>query len=133
MLRWIRQRRTMRAMRKSLLLVPWILIALGSGACVAPLPAAPTNVSAVEIGNPTLGLSYAQQNCASCHAVAAGQTLSPNPSAPAFDAIANTPGMTRIALNAWLHSPHPSMPHLIVDPDHIDDLSAYLTTLKRTD
>lgn len=37
--------------------------------------------------------------------------------------------MTSIALTAWLQTPHPNMPNLIIDPDAIDDLSAYLTTL----
>jgi mono/diheme cytochrome c family protein len=123
----------MRAMRRRLFLAPLMLIILATGACVAPPLEAPArSVGAAEIGDPTLGLRYAEQNCASCHAVAAGQSLSPNPSAPAFDAVANTPGMTGIALNAWLHTPHPSMPNLIVDPDRIDDLSAYLATLKKS-
>ncbi|UPT61446.1 MAG: cytochrome c [Hyphomonadaceae bacterium JAD_PAG50586_4] len=117
-------------MRKRLFLAPLMLIILAA-ACVAPPPEAPpSSVGAAELGDPTLGLRYAEQSCASCHAVAAGRSLSPNPSAPAFDAVANTPGMTAIALNAWLHTPHPSMPNLIVDPDRIDDLSAYLATLK---
>jgi mono/diheme cytochrome c family protein len=115
------------------LLAPLMLIVLAAAACVAqPAEAPVSSVGAAETGDPTPGLRYAEQSCASCHAVAAGQSLSPNPSAPAFDAVANTPGMTGIALNAWLHTPHPSMPNLIVDPDRIDDLSAYLATLKRS-
>ena len=81
-------------------------------------------------GNAALGLRYAEQTCSECHAVAHGQALSPVPEAPAFDAIANTPGMTRLALYAWLRTPHPSMPNLIVAPERIDDLAAYLATLK---
>jgi mono/diheme cytochrome c family protein len=124
----------MSAMRKRLFLAPLMLIMLAATACVAPPPQAPaSSIGAAETGNPALGLRYAQQSCASCHAVAAGQSLSPNPSAPAFDTVANTPGMTGIALNVWLHTPHPSMPNLIVDSDRIDDLSAYLATLKRSE
>jgi len=109
-----------------------MVIALASAACVAPAPEAPhaSGIDAGEAGNPALGFTYAQQTCASCHAIAAGESLSPNPAAPAFDTIANTPGMTGIALNVWLHTPHPSMPNFIVDADRIDDLSAYLATLK---
>jgi len=125
----------MRAMHKRRLLAPWILAALAIAACVAPPPEAPAaaGVDAAELGDPGLGLRYAQQSCASCHAVAAGQISSPDPAAPAFETIANTPGMTGIALNVWLHTPHPSMPNLIVDPDQVDDLSAYLATQKRSD
>jgi len=109
-----------------------MVIMLATAACVAPSPAAPaSSIGAAEMGDPALGLRYAQQSCASCHAVAPGDTASPNLDAPAFDAVANTPGMTRVALNVWLHTPHPTMPNLIVDPDRIDDLSAYLATLKR--
>jgi mono/diheme cytochrome c family protein len=109
------------------------LIALANAACANATSQSPASVTADETGNPALGLRYAEQNCASCHAIAAGQTVSPDYAAPAFDVIANTPGMTRTALNAWLHSPHQSMPSLIVDPNRIDDLAAYLATLKRSD
>jgi len=81
-------------------------------------------------GNPVLGRLYAEQTCAQCHAITPGAATSPLPEAPTFRDIANTPGMTRVALNAWLHSPHASMPQLIVPPDKIDDLSAYLETLE---
>lgn len=77
------------------------------------------------------GLAYAQQACASCHAVQAGQDVSPNRGAPAFTVIANTPGMTPTALNAWLHSAHASMPNLIVEPSDRADVAAYLEMLRR--
>jgi mono/diheme cytochrome c family protein len=77
------------------------------------------------------GFAYAQQVCSGCHAIEAGDMISPNPSARSFDAIANTPGMTSIALNAWLRTPHPSMPNFIIEQDRIDDLAAYIETLKR--
>jgi mono/diheme cytochrome c family protein len=82
-------------------------------------------------GSVARGLAYAQETCAPCHAVGGSQRLSPNPKAHSFDAIANTPGMTATALNAWLHTSHPTMPNFILDPNRIDDLSAYIATLKR--
>ena len=78
------------------------------------------------------GLAYAQRVCAVCHAVAAGYRHSPNRAAPSFTVVANTPGMTRLALAAWLHSRHQSMPNLIVDQNEIDDLAAYLASLRRS-
>ncbi len=78
-----------------------------------------------------MGFRYAQQNCASCHAVASGQHQSPNWNAPSFPVIANLPGMTATALNAWLHSPHPTMPNLIVSPADRDNITAYLQSLRR--
>jgi mono/diheme cytochrome c family protein len=76
------------------------------------------------------GRAYAERACASCHAVAPRQSVSPDPKAPAFETIANTPGMTTMALNVWLHTPHRTMPGLIVNPDRIEDLSAYLQSLQ---
>lgn len=77
------------------------------------------------------GLAYAQRVCAACHAVTAGEDVSPNPNAPSFEAIANLPGMTPTALNAWLHAPHPTMPSLVVSPSDRADVAAYLQSLKR--
>jgi mono/diheme cytochrome c family protein len=76
------------------------------------------------------GQAYAIQNCAACHAIEAYQEMSPNPDAPAFAEAARMPGMNRRALNAWLNTPHPSMPNLIVPPEQIDELSAYISTLE---
>lgn len=76
------------------------------------------------------GRLYAQENCAVCHAIGAMPAPSPNPAAPNFRVIASTPGMTAIALNAILHSPHRSMPNLIVAPAAINDLAAYMRSLR---
>lgn len=90
-------------------------------------------VTAAQMGDPARGQAYAEAVCASCHAVANGQVNSPNPDAPAFETVANMPGMTSIALNVWLHTSHPTMPNLLVEAERIDDLSAYLETLKSGD
>ena len=106
------------------------ILGVALAACTsAPSTKGAGRSAATEIGNPALGLAYAQANCAACHAVVAGPSGSPNPLAPSFEAVARTPGMTRLALTVWLQTPHPSMPNLVVDPDRIDDLSAYLVTL----
>ncbi|HVY83949.1 MAG TPA: hypothetical protein VG943_02370 [Caulobacterales bacterium] len=77
------------------------------------------------------GHAYAAQVCAQCHAVEPGARVSPNSHAPPFQELANTPGMTATALNAWLHTSHPTMPNFVVEPDHVDDVAAYLASLKR--
>lgn len=96
-------------------------------ACAHPPPAPP---EAIETGNSMRGLTFARQNCASCHAVAGGEIWSPNLSAPSFQAIANTPGMSARAVNVWLVSDHPSMPNLIVTTENGDDLWAYMQSLR---
>jgi mono/diheme cytochrome c family protein len=102
------------------------------GAC-APEPAPPPiPVLGAELGDPARGLAYAQEACAACHGVVAGQA-SPAFGAPSFEQVANTPGMTSIAITAWLNTPHENMPDFIVEPERIDDLSAYILSLKRND
>ncbi|MGI9403287.1 MAG: c-type cytochrome [Hyphomicrobium sp.] len=90
----------------------------------------PRIACAVELGDPQQGLAYARQVCAECHAVEAGDDLSPNPDAPSFEGVANTPGMNARALVVWLQSPHPTMPHLMIPPDETDNVVAYITSLR---
>ena len=51
-----------------------------------------------------------------CHAVQAGEKVSPDPAAPR---VANSSGMTGLALVVWLQSSHPTMPNLMVPPDNV--------------
>ena len=89
----------------------------------------PGAAGAVEIGDPQQGLVYAKKVCAECHAVEAGDDLSPSPDAPSFEDVANTPGMKARALVVWLQSPHPTMPHLLIPPEDTDNVVAYITSL----
>jgi mono/diheme cytochrome c family protein len=95
-------------------------------ACVCAPPAAPVPAADPAVAR---GLAFAQDICATCHAVTPGHA-SPNPAAPPFETIARMPGMNALALNVWLHSAHPTMPNVAVTPEQARDLSAYLETLK---
>jgi mono/diheme cytochrome c family protein len=105
------------------------LLATASAAC-APLHA---TAHLDDDSSPRQGLLYATANCASCHAVNAGQMQSPVISATPFQAVANTPGMTATALNVWLHTPHQAMPDFIIPNAAVDDLSAYILSLKQNE
>lgn len=85
---------------------------------------------AQELGDPQKGLSYAKAACTECHAVLAGEDLSPVLEAPAFAVVANTPGMTERALTVWFHTPHPTMPNLIVPAEDQANVIAYIMSLK---
>ena len=50
---------------------------------------------------------------------------------PSFQEIANTTGMSEIALISFFQTPHPSMPNLIVPADDARDVIAYILSLKR--
>ena len=95
-----------------------------------PLLIASGPSTAQEIGSAGRGLALAQQVCGQCHAIQKEQTKSPNDHAPAFQNIASVPGMTTIALSAALHTSHPTMPNLVLDPDELADIVAYILSLK---
>ena len=82
-------------------------------------------------GDPAAGRALAQRVCSSCHVVAPDEK-SPRmfDIAPDFAAIANTPGMTQTALRAFMTTSHPKMPNLILSPDQLIDVSAYILSLK---
>ncbi len=82
-----------------------------------------------EIGDPQAGFDYARANCASCHALS--QEPTPNPKAPRFRDVANTPGMTPTAIRVWLQNAnHPTMPNIVIEGQALRDLTAYILSLK---
>lgn len=87
-----------------------------------------TIASAQDVGDPAKGLRLARQLCAECHAVEAGQRVPVT--APTFKAIANTPGMTAMALTIFFRTPHRDMPNLVLPNDDRDDVIAYILSLK---
>ena len=86
---------------------------------------------AQEIGDRVRGLEYAKRNCVNCHVVSPNEDQDIVNDAPDFSAVANTPGMTPTAIAVWLQSPHPNMPNFIIPEQDIDDLAAYITSLKK--
>ncbi|HEX7532153.1 MAG TPA: c-type cytochrome [Methyloceanibacter sp.] len=86
--------------------------------------------AAAQEGDVTAGAAYAKQICASCHAVLPNEQISPLPQAPTFQTVANLPGMTEMALSVWLQSSHPTMPNIILKPDDLRNVVAYITSLK---
>lgn len=72
--------------------------------------------------------------CGGCHAVAP-PFLSPNPSAPSFEAIANREGVTDDTLGDWLANAHnyPEVMDFDLEPDQIDQIAVYMVTLRRED
>jgi mono/diheme cytochrome c family protein len=93
--------------------------------------AVPAMAHAQEAGNVSRGEVYARDRCAECHAIDRQTEYSPVRAAPRFERLANTPGMTGMALTAWLYSSHKTMPNLIVRGENLDDLVAYIRSLKK--
>jgi mono/diheme cytochrome c family protein len=86
--------------------------------------------NAQQIGNAGQGRRLALADCAQCHGIDRN-SYSSNLAAPAFDDIANIPGMTSRALTVALRTSHRSMPNLVVKGRDAEDLVAYILSLKR--
>jgi mono/diheme cytochrome c family protein len=78
------------------------------------------------------GYTFAKASCAGCHGITAN-AASPHPEAPPFDAVVNTKGLTARTLGTFLRDSHsfPGQMAFEVDPAKVDDLTAYMLTLKR--
>jgi mono/diheme cytochrome c family protein len=72
------------------------------------------------------GTQLARQWCAHCHVVAAGQSATVQQGPPAFTAI----GMNADQMRAFLTRPHGAMPDLALTRSEIDDVIAYIETLR---
>jgi mono/diheme cytochrome c family protein len=86
---------------------------------------------AQDVGDVQQGRALANQVCSECHAVGLADSRSPNVLAPRFAAVAATPGMTAMALNAFLHTSHRAMPNLLLTADQTDGIIAYILSLKK--
>jgi mono/diheme cytochrome c family protein len=106
---------------------------MGYGGCIAigvALSLGASWAQAQEIGEPQKGLAVAQRLCADCHAVVRKDARSPNPDAPRFEVIATSPGMSSTALFAMLQTSHRTMPNIILDPEEMRHVIAYILSLK---
>jgi mono/diheme cytochrome c family protein len=99
--------------------------ALMGGALLLSAP-----VRAQDAGNVGHGREIAQNICSACHVVSRGRPVSPNSEAPPFPKLADTPGMTSIALSVALQTSHRLMPNIILQPDERRDVIAYILSLK---
>ena len=73
------------------------------------------------------GGRLAQEWCSGCHLV---DGVGSSDVVPGFRQIANDPSKTRDRLRAWLSSPHPMMPDFNLSRPEIDNIIAYLESLR---
>lgn len=111
----------------------FLLLAFGTvtlAACQTVPPRQVIELTEQEAG----GYAFAKAHCAGCHAITANAT-SPNPESPPFEAVVNTKGLTARTLETFLRDSHnfPGQMAFEVDPKKVDDLTAYMLTLKRAD
>jgi mono/diheme cytochrome c family protein len=73
------------------------------------------------------GQRLAEQWCSNCHAV----ELRGSDTVATLQQIANLPGRDANVLRTFLTNPHPPMPPFSIARDDIDDLVAYITSLRQ--
>ena len=94
------------------------------------LAAAAWNANAQD-GDVATGHAFAREACITCHVVDPANAsprvvvIGPN-----FQDIANTKGMTATALRVFLTTSHPKMPNLILTPEQIAEVTAYILSLR---
>lgn len=98
---------------------------------LAALEAVGTGAHAQEQGEVRAGETYARAVCQECHAVGRGEKESTYDNAPPFSTIMERPEMTGMAVAAWLQREHDNMPHIVPLPEEMNDLIAYMVSLKR--
>lgn len=78
-------------------------------------------------GNAKTGALLARHWCGACHGLDAGIA---SDAAPSLETIAQRAHDGESWLRAWLADPHPPMPNFTLSRSEIDDIVAYLKTLK---
>jgi cytochrome c len=85
-----------------------------------------------ELASARGGQNLAEQVCAACHAVGADAISDRSlTGAPAFTSLANMPEMNAVSLSAFLITPHPTMPDLMLSSDEAADVIAYIMSLRQ--
>ena len=87
------------------------------------------NGAGIAYGDAGAGGQIAQRWCSSCHIIGENQTGSVPQGPPSFRTIAKS-GMTAEQLRAFLSHPHGAMPDLALSRTEIDDLTAYIQSLR---
>ena len=99
--------------------VIWILFFAAAPAMAQP-----------DVGDIEMGQNLARTVCAQCHRVEKGQkTPEPSP-ATAFQEIAENPARTMLSMRVFLRTSHVNMPDIVLSESEVDDLTAYIGSLK---
>lgn len=88
-------------------------------------------VSTQAAGNARTGHQLARSWCVSCHVVDSGQTIASAADAPTFATVAAMPSTTPARLHAFLMAPHTPMSEFQLSSEQIDDVAAYILSLKQ--
>lgn len=80
--------------------------------------------------DPALGRRLATSVCVECHRIdAETPAKDPKSRAPSFVDVARLPSTTELAISVFMRTSHASMPNLILSPEEIDSVAAYIVSL----
>jgi mono/diheme cytochrome c family protein len=99
-------------------------------AAAALVLAAIAEPAAAETSDAARGRALAERFCAKCHAIAPGRA-GPEPAVPSFMRMAADPEQTRASLRQFITLPHHEMEPQTLTGAEIDDVIAYILSLRR--
>ncbi len=97
-------------------------------ACLSALSTAP--VLSQTIGDVEAGRMIASSLCVQCHRLTERDN-DPDRMPPDFAAVANMPSFTELSMRVFLQTPHGPMPRYQFSQNELDDIIAYIASLKR--
>jgi mono/diheme cytochrome c family protein len=83
-----------------------------------------------DLGDVDRGQDLARTTCAACHRVEKAETGEKIMDVASFQTIANNRARTKLALLVFLKSPHANMPDIVLSETEIDNVIAYIMSLK---
>ena len=97
---------------------------------VASLLAAALAATTSQAGDIAAGFKHAKEVCAKCHVVAKGIGGGGTDGAPPFATIPNQLKRSEAQIKTFLARPHGRMPDFVMTRQEIDDLAAYIMSLR---
>lgn len=85
-----------------------------------------------QISDPSAGFRLAEERCAACHQIAPGAHAQRTESkAPSFVDVSRMASTTELSIKVFLRSSHPTMPNIMLTPDEMDSIAAYIVSLAK--
>lgn len=85
---------------------------------------------AAQLGSISSGEAMSLEICSDCHVVSDKQVRVDLVGLPSFREVANNPEKTEFWLRTFLRTPHFEMPNFVFTDEQLDDLVAYIGSLK---
>lgn len=104
--------------------------ALAIALLIATASALPFQAALADPGDAEAGRAIAQTWCSNCHVAGSRSTASSGDTAPSFAAVAKMPSTTSLSIHAFLQTSHGQMPDFALSRLQIDDIAAYVLSLK---